>query len=449
MSNSKIIMYPCRITILYLLGTLFLFFLGPIKWIIPSPVIFILVNTIYILSFYLGYKLQASKKKYDLTYTSCNLREYDDLKFNANTVFPLLIISCSFMIVRDLINYIHYFRGEGIMDLIFQAFSQTLGESYFSRLGSSLTGTWYIFLLNLFNVLGVFWFPLGVIFFKKLPVSMRILLIITFTVDMSYSLLGGAMIGIGIYIFRLMPIFIFFRIRSKARSDVQNHKKKRIDRIVVCLAIVFLLFFSYAQESRYKTMGYDGVTYETGNLRMFISEEEDWPVGGTLIKSVQFYITHGYVGMAYAMKIPAKWTYGIGFSRDLDRTLSQYTGYSVANDIYPARLDHVTRWTNGLYWPTAYTWFASDWTFWGIPILMYLFGIFFAKVWKAVLYEKTVIPYVLFGWLWIGIFFIPCNNQLFQSFEMFMGTVSLMILFQFRKSLPRMVLKTSKGKSKI
>lgn len=434
-----------------MLFTVFLLVFGPIKWKIPSYPKLIIVLLIYIGAFALGYAYQQHKwlarfRKEGIE-PPCDpyaptFGFLKELPFKS--VRLAFLVSCAFSILRGSIVINRLAQVVNIEALL----NFDIATAYFERLEAAPWGTWYILLLNMLYVLELFWYILGILYYKRMNLLYKVLFYITLAVNIVYNFLAGEMIRWGIYIFRLIPFLLLtmYTIKHSTKEKTAQEMKrvrqnKRMLRVVVILVIVFLLFFSFMQESRSDYMGYEELSYgERTEIAAFIEEERPWPILNDIIYPMDFYITHGYCAMAYAMELPPKFTFGIGHSRDLVRYLLNYTGINLTRDIYPQRLEDAYGWDNGMFWPSAFTWFASDWTFWGIPVLMFLFGMFLCNVWCAALFEKSITAITLFSWLWVGIFFISANNQLFQSFQTCMGTIVLIILYALRKTLPRFVI---------
>ena len=451
MNEKKLLSLPSKAVVLYMLFTVFLLIFGPIKWKIPSYPKLLFFLTLYVGAFAFGYSYQRRKRMGILSQqklaclcnpTNSHFGFLKTLPFKY--VRLIFCVSCAFSIVRGLIVIKHLASVVNISALL----NFDIASAYFERLEAASWGTWYILALNLMYVLELFWYILGILYYKRMKLRYKILFFITAIVNIIYNFMAGEMIGWGVYIFRLIPILLIsiYSIRYSARDKTVEQKRTRIQQkkilyIMIALIIVFLMLFSLMQESRSDYLGYDELSYdERGTITMFIAEEQPWLIFNSIIYPMDFYITQGYCAMAHALELPPKFTYGIGHSRDLARYLRNYFGVDLTADTYPQRLEDAYGWDNGMFWPSAFTWFASDWTFWGIPILMFLFGMFLCNVWFATLFENSIIAVTLFSWLWVGIFFISANNQLFQSFEVCMGTISLIVLYTFRKALPKLVL---------
>jgi len=430
-----------KTTVIYLLFTIVLFVYGPIKWKVPTYNKLVIFLLVYIASFVLGYCFQLHRKKRSNQELINTLSDPDSpcfgllAKTDVKHIAFIFALSSVYSIFRNIILTVHYY---GSLD--FSAFLNIdLAATYFDRLGSDVQGTWYIQLLNYTSVLDAFWFILGILYFKRFKVSYKCLFFAAIVFSSLYNVMSGTMISWAILVFRLIPVFFIGLYKAKHSKKIQTKRKSRkIIILIILVCVIFVFLFSSVQESRYEYMDKE-LEYNEGTLGRFIEEERDIPVIGTVLRSVDIYIVNGYCGMAYGLELEPKFTYGIGFSRDFARLINQNFGFDVSDYTYPQRIEDEYGWLNGRYWPSAFTWFASDWTFYGIPILMFIFGAFLCNVWYSALYENSIVATALSSWLWIGIIFLPANNQLFQSLSSFMTTVCLIILYQMRKILPRIV----------
>ncbi len=435
---NKFLKAPGKLTLIYLLFTLVIFFVGPIKWMIPSPLKLVTACLVYAFSFYFGYKWAINRKKLN-TSKFINFAVDDIVRFEYVKLIPIMIISCSFVILKNSIHILHNYSNFDFSKL----FLMNLGELYYNTLHNKVEGRWYIQLLNYLNVFSLFWYPIGITNFKRFPRYLKSLFIITLITDILLIYIKGNMIGFGLYVMMAIPLLIISYYKLKSKHSKKMEGKKTFLSIII-LIVSFLTLFNFAQISRNEfNSNNNEMYYDQGLLSEFIKEDQDW-TEGPLIKNATFYFTNGYVGMAYALELPAKWTWGIGFSRDFARQVKNIFGFDVSRITYPQRVEDTYGWPNGMFWTNAYGWFASDWTFWGLPILMFIFGWFFAKVWYACINENSLTAYTLFSWLWVGIIFIPLNNQLFQSFEKFMATIVLILIFIFRKNIEHLFYKESK-----
>jgi hypothetical protein len=100
---------------------------------------------------------------------------------------------------------------------------------------------------------------------------------------------------------------------------------------------------------------------------------------------------------------------------------------------YPFRTEVATGWPAGMYWATAFPWFASDLTFPGTIIFMFIIGFIFARTWIRAISQKDILAYALLGQIFIMMFYLPANNQVFMQRQGFLIILSIIILAIFRE----------------
>lgn len=75
-------------------------------------------------------------------------------------------------------------------------------------------------------------------------------------------------------------------------------------------------------------------------------------------------------------------------------------------------------------WPTIYPWIASDVTFPGTVVIVFLVGWLSARVWLDVLGGQNPFAVALLGQLLLMLYFFPAHNRIMQSGE---GVVALLV----------------------
>src|SRR5690606_13160110 len=205
-----------------------------------------------------------------------------------------------------------------------------------------------------------------------------------------------------------------------------------------------IVVFGIMQEQRTEYKG-NGTSMVNPINSQFIKEERE-TIFPFITNYLSFYMTHGYTGMSLALELDPEWTYGVGSSRSLMRTTENLLDVNILQKTYPQRIDNVFGWPNGMYWPSAFTWFASDITFWGIPFLMFFIGWCFAYVWHLFITEQSIVGLVAVCQLFIFIVYLPANNQLFQASENFYANLALILLLLFRRPFLNDI-NSSKGRS--
>lgn len=415
---------PIRIAMIYLIMTVLIYFFGPIKWKIDNKFTLGITLLIYYGMFYLGYMMYKNKAHRKFS-------DYEtDLLFDNNAKYYKWIayvfrVSMFFSIIK-IITYTNTYYGGFQLNTIF-----SFGSNYFSRLHNIGTGTWKTQLIAFTNVLSLFWFPIGSFYYKKIYIQDKVMFIGTVILTVIYWLNQGTLKGLGDFVILLIPILILILGRNKffkGKSKKNNQKK------LILISLVLVLFLSVFSSMQKQRMDYMNKSYSLINKTnaTFIEAEKKVPLP-YLTNYFSFYLSHGYTGLSLALKLEPQLTYGLGSSRTLIRNAESLLEIKIESKTYPQRIQNHFGWPNGMYWPTAFTWFASDITFFGIPILMFVLGRIFAFLWMNFIYERSVVSLIAICQMFILIIYLPANNQLFQAQENFYANVTLIGLLILRK----------------
>ncbi|QEL71352.1 hypothetical protein DN399_25955 [Bacillus sp. AR4-2] len=417
---------------LYLIFTIIYYFTGRYSWNIPSDPKLIFYFIIIIISLNIGYILKMgiprvnsnTRNKMDIKY------KYEKISFSKNTNI-LFIVSCISIIFFQ-VMWVQTVLGK--FD-VFDAFSN-IGQNYYERLDFS-TGNNKVFSMQIRTLLWgltLYAYPIGFYFFKQLTWRGKLLLFITILVDSLVSLNMGISKNIG----DITLVFILcMLIQKKYRLNSFGHLRKinKKWKIMLTVTLFFSMFYiiqmmrdSATNISYSKAFNPYGSFADVRNFTFY-----DTIFGNTaitsLIDKIGVYVSHGYTGLAYALELPFNNTYGLGFSRALIEYADQYLGTSLQTQTYPAMIEQVYGWPNGIYWPSAFTWFASAVTFFGLPIIMMIYGWVLASVEKRFKKFQDVFSLALLTQLFIMALYLPANAQIFQSRASLFGTIFVSIAY--------------------
>ena len=260
-------------------------------------------------------------------------------------------------------------------------------------------------------------------FRKKLMYLIYILLIIIYNLFVIASLKEFG----DVIIISSFSLFIRF---------LQENKLKKFIRIFLLVFIIFIIFFIYNQLSRieaYGGSGFEKVNFFTINDNNIIYKLFGEKIGDGIIAFI-LYISHGYHGLILCLELPFECTYGLGSNWALSSYLEQYFGVkNLLYNTYPLRMETVYGWSGLIFWPTAFAWWASDISFYGVIFLMYFIGRFLC-IWikEAYLYNNPI-SITLSSFFFILVIFLPANNQLFQSRYSFITFCFLVIFWVFTR----------------
>ena len=136
------------------------------------------------------------------------------------------------------------------------------------------------------------------------------------------------------------------------------------------------------------------------------------------------YVTQGYYAVYLSLHEPFVPCYGVGNSVFVQRQVARITGNdTVLTCSYPVRIQR-HGWSAMGNWPTIYPWIASDVTFPGTVVIVFLVGWLSARVWLDVLGGQNPFAVALLGQLLLMLYFFPAHNRIMQSGE---GVVALLV----------------------
>ena len=396
-----------RLVVLYLIITYVLYLFLPIKGMHTADlnefltVIFLLFVCI---AFYLGCKSEPVIKAFVV--------KNQNLFHISNSMLNVLFL----IVIIDLWLYLFDLISSGLAQL-----SLAMGENYKSLLASdelqktSTWGRWFVLL----SPLRVLLITYGVYNFKNISFLNRILLLLMTVSFVTIGFCRGQQVDFGttiIYIF--VPLFIYSLIKGREKYILSKLK---------WVLMAFVVFFTFSQILRAQALDYDlSENYEANSIIFKLFGEKF----GSGISSLMMYFSHGYKGLNYSLQLPFDWTYGYGGSRALDQYLTQYLGVpSMYNHAYPMRVYDVFGYDCEMSWPTAFAWWASDFSFPGVVLLMFFLGKLICKVLRDSLYRQNIFAMAFLSQLTIMVAFMPLNNQILQARDMLIITLVLLFLW--------------------
>jgi hypothetical protein len=272
-------------------------------------------------------------------------------------------------------------------------------------------------------------FPLVAVYWSLLSTRIRVLCAIVILFNLSMYMAIGTNKGIADSIITL-PWLILLGVSSGILK--LSFRRRTLAIIFVILAISFFLFFGMTQTQRSGGVGELGVfnsgfglieADRTNAISILLSDNSR-----IIYESLSRYLCQGYYALSLTFNIEYNSTLGLGhsmfFARNAD---SLFDTVYFTSDSLPGLLENQTGYGMIALWHSIYPWIASDVGFIGALFVMgalaYLLGI----SWGYSL--KTLAPLwiVLFYLLLILFFYIPANNQIFQSGETSFAFILLLL----------------------
>jgi hypothetical protein len=258
--------------------------------------------------------------------------------------------------------------------------------------------------------------PLGVIFWRRLPRLLRQMFLIAVACRILVFVGIGTNKGIGDIVLLSVGAAVLIKYRTNYLATefpslhlkVLNRKlKNKLIIAVVTMFMAFVVWFTFTQSSR------TGKSTDIGSI------------ASSAFSDVIFYSSQGYHLLSYNLTMPFEPCWGLGNSVAAMRYADRYFGVtSIWDKCLVFRTEARFRYPS-CYWPTIFPWIASDVSFPGCLLVMYVWGRVFARCWVKAVMTLNLPSALLFCQLVIGVIFIPCNNQLLQTASGLFAFISL------------------------
>ncbi|QUE87200.1 hypothetical protein [Exiguobacterium alkaliphilum] len=412
---------------IYSLFTIFYYFFGRYDWEIPSYSKLFLWIIILLVSLNMGYYF-----KYEFTFkkklnNGKVIEEREDSRVLKTDYYKLFVISCLSIIIFQVIWVVTVLGEFNVINIF-----ESLGSNYYERLDfgkdESALG---MQIRTLFWGLTLFAYPIGFVFFNSLKLSGKILLFVTILIDMIAALNMGISKNIGdIVIIYILSVILKKYVHSPSKKKEETNKKK-----ILIVILLFLTMFGAIQQSRDETKGMSSQNQLFSNFST-VREDTFFDVMTfnnvglvSTIDRMGVYVSHGYTGLAFSLETSFQNTYGLGFSRALMDYARQYLGIELMTKTYMSQIEASYGWPNGMYWSTAYVWFASATSFLFLPLAMFFFGYILSKVEKRFSVYKDVYSLAFLAQLFIQMVYLPANAQIFQSRSALIGIITLSVIY--------------------
>ena len=194
--------------------------------------------------------------------------------------------------------------------------------------------------------------------------------------------------------------------------------------IAVFFISIFILYFIFSNISRYGGDGFAALEMiNNTNLKSWYINQLGTPISVAL-SFIESYLCQGYyalgLGLDHGIILPSifgsNW-FTIAFAKKFgyDPTIYTYT-YILQNQGIDMSIN----------WHSLYLWLANDFTFIGVPLIVFFIGYFFAQTWCDCVRNRNVLAYPIMSLFVIMIFYAFANNQVFSfSFIPFVVWFSL------------------------
>lgn len=396
---------------LYLSVTVLMFVSGVIQWPVPNYWLVLSFIAIYQVSFSLGF---ISKTRAIVARAGVPAGHGSN---NSKNFVTMIFRLCLTVSIIWILPKFAYFHKQSIFD-IGSVFSKVIhgvfnpGDGYRDR-RMLLDNFSIMYYLNA-AVYPVFLsaISIGVFQWKTLTKKCKMGVVAIIGFDALAWMSIGTNKGVADY-FAMIPILVIAGNRNYLGA--LTFKRVAIALLIIALlSAIFIAAFSYNITGRanFDNNYFEQIVERNSNVKAY-PILRDLPVQFQASVIYLFaYLTQGYYSLSLCLEEPFVFCYGVGNSPFfLSNYFYKFTGIDVADQTYPARIEK-----NGIHrflnWHTIYSWLASDFSFYGVIVIMYLLGRLFADVWTSALVGVNPFAAPMLSLMSIMAFYIPANNQI-------------------------------------
>lgn len=284
---------------------------------------------------------------------------------------------------------------------------------------------WTVFFLV--SIPNQIFFIVGFVQWKRLRTLGKLFFIFCVCIELFFTTGRGVAFGV------VSMATTFYLSTMLSSSSTSGRNRLRVVRPLGYAALILFLFagsIAFFSFNLYRRSGnvergiqIDEFGKSTTNLDHLSFALVPEPLHPTYLNVVA-YLCGGYYRAALALDLPFESTWLLGNNPALI-DLASLSGLDVWDRTYMHRLEVDTGMDAFAYWHSAYTWFASDVSFFGVPLLLCIIAYFFGFSWSRSLQGDFVskIVFVILGNI---LLFLFANNT-------YLSTVfySVMFLFPF------------------
>lgn len=402
MQNSedlKIVFFPIKILLGFLIFSEILYFLGPIDYGVKSNIYLFFFLIIVNYSLYRGFRRGAVKHL-----TRKSVQQF----FSIRALHGILLFALAIYILKYVLQMQIYSPSTFIQKVLFAV--QNSGDVYNEKFDSDAPTiiTYFFMLLSPITLLSQ---TLGIYYWKRLNTKYKLIVTIILFLEICSWLASGTRKGI----FDVLVIALTMLILLEPKIVLDKKKIRKLCMYFVSGALLFIGYFVISNLSRYGISAGDFTDYDIGTIRPFY--QDNFPfVLNLALSNITGYLCQGYRALSLALNdfinegticftggLGSSW-FNINVTENLlgiDPLPYTYQGYLAAH----YGIDEFAN------WHTIYLWLANDFTFIGVPFVVYWLGYLFSCTWIDALYHTNKYAAPMTALCVLIIIYAFANNQ--------------------------------------
>lgn len=407
----KILYFPIKLLLAFLIFSELLFFLGPRDYGINNSNMLGAYLLILNVSLWGGYKFGIRKFR-------VKAKKKLFLKIEAILLisFVLMLISLSSMLSARGLSLINLFP------YIFYSI-QNPGDAYYAE--TDVLETSPIILMLSFIVSSSI--PLGVYNWNNLNRKYKLLLTILIFLKISSWICIGSRKGIFDV---LLIIFVAYIARNQSIIINKGKRRKLIFWGTLSLTL-FIIYFIISNIARYKFSLAGEYILNINSFRPFYQNHvPEWIL--IILDNITGYLCQGYYALAVCLEMGVIMPSPMGSSW-FTIAIAKKLGYDPVPGTYMRLLENTTDIDMSGNWHTMYVWLANDVTFIGVPVVIFIVGLIFGIAWKDVVLGKNIAAVPILSLITVMVFYFFANNQI-MSFD-FIPFVFWLIYYLYARAM--------------
>ena len=404
--EKRIIHFPLKTLLSFLIFSEFLIWFGPINYEIKNSFILVLYLFIVNLAFYFGY-CQGVKR-------------FKPSKFHVSSVLIKSVIILGFIL--NCFNLGSMWQSHGLSVSI-DTFMKALldpGQAYISSSDAEITSNMLLLLMSPIQWSAL---PFGIFYWDKANKFYKSITLLTLFVILC-SWLG---IGVRKGLFDVILVVSVCALAINPSYLLDAKKNKRVKISLLVFSCLFVSYFLFSNLSRYGESDFSALIYLNNGTYREVYLEYLPTVFVVVISMIASYLTQGYYALAKGLEMgimPVSFMGSSWFTIAIAKKFS----FDPTPNTYMALLE-----PQGIQmtvnWHSIYLWLANDFTFLGVPIVIYFIGYFFAQSWCDSLHRKNILALPVLALFSVMVFYFFANNQVISfSFIPFVVCFSAYIL---------------------
>jgi hypothetical protein len=269
--------------------------------------------------------------------------------------------------------------------------------------------------------------PLTAFYWQGMRGRLKLAALLAILGLLSLSVATGTNKGIADFVF-LTPWLI---LAAHLSGVGKLHRRQKISLLLLFL-FAFFLFMTFFTRGQMTRLGSGAPNFYMSRPPMYANTENvfikalpfDAKVGAVALTG---YLTQGYYALSLALERPFVPMFGIGNSMFLFHNVADLLGLQGIKALpYPVRIERFG-WDAYGKWSSIYPWLASDVSFVGTLLIVFLIGSLFGLAWRDTLEGINPLAVAMFAQFLIMLFYFPANNQVLQSGEPLVSFYTILI----------------------